>query len=275
MTILDGKSLSQKILAGLKSDYLSLGRKLTLAIVRVDEDAVIDKFVAQKKKIAEELGVDFRVYAYDVGIATNELRKKIAVIVHDTDPDGVIIQLPLPEKINTQYILNSIPAEKDVDVLSARALGNFFVGKSEILPPVVGAIKALFEEYGIDIRGKYIVVIGAGGLVGKPVAAWLLNAGVTFSVVRSTTPDIAEFTQKADVIVSGVGRPGLITSGMVKDGVVVIDAATSESEGKMAGDADFDSVSKKASYITPVPGGVGPLTVAMIYKNLLTLTRGK
>lgn len=273
MTILDGKSLSQKILAGLKSDYLNLGRKLKLAIVRVGEDAVIDKFVAQKKKIAEELGVDFRVYAYDVGITTNEFRKKIAVIVHDADPDGVIVQLPLPEKINTPYILNSIPAEKDVDVLSARALGNFFVGKSEILPPVVGAIKALFEEYGIEARGKYIVVAGAGGLVGKPVAAWLLNEGVTFSVVRSSTADISEFTKKADIIITGVGKPGLITGDMVKEGVVVIDAGTSESEGKLSGDADFESVSKKASFVAPVPGGVGPLTVAMIYKNLLTLAK--
>lgn len=273
MTILDGKSLSQKVLAGLKSDYLSLSRKLKLAIVRVGENAVIDKFVAQKKKIAEELGVDFRVYAYDGGIATNQLRKKIAVVVHDADPDGVIVQLPLPEKISTQYILNSIPAEKDVDVLSARALGNFFVSKSEVLPPVVGAVKTLLEEYDINYKDKYWVVFGAGELVGKPMAAWLLNEKVTFSVVRSATPDVAEFTSKADIIISGVGQPGLITGDMVKEEVVVIDAGTSESEGKLAGDTDFESVSKKASFVTPVPGGVGPVTVAMIYKNLLRLSR--
>ena len=267
--LLDGKKLAEKITTELKTTITEHGKKLSLAVIRVGSDPVIAKFVEQKKRLAGNLGVDFRIYNYEASISTNELRKRISVIVHEADPDGVIIQLPLPAPVNTQYILNSIPPEKDVDVLSARSLGNFSTGKTEIFPPVVAAIKVLFEEYGIDYRTKHAVVVGAGMLVGKPVAAWLLNEKVPFSIVDEHTPDISVFTKQADIIVSGVGKPGLITGDIVKEGVVVIDAGTSESNGKLAGDADFESVSKKASYITSVPGGVGPLTVVMIYKNLL------
>lgn len=271
MILLDGKKLSEKIISQLREETSKIGRKLSLAVVRVGEDDIVEKFVNQKKKVADALGVDFRQYRHDPDISTNELRKRIAIIVHDAEPDGVIIQLPLPGHVNARYILNSVPLEKDVDVLSARSLGSFFVGKSEVLPPVVGAVKSLFEEYGLEIKNKYVVVVGAGELVGKPLAAWLLNVKATFSVVRSSTQDISEFTRKADVVISGVGKPALITGNMVKEGVIVIDAATSESAGKLTGDVDFESVSRKASYIAPVPGGVGPVTVAMLYKNLLAL----
>lgn len=278
-TLLDGKVLVQKVIAGLKEEYSRLAKQPSLAVVLVGENPVIQKFVSQKKKIAEELGVDFRVYDYPADISTNDLRKRLATIVHEADPDGIIIQLPLPEQINAQYILNSVPPQKDVDVLSARAVGDFTVGKSKILPPVVGAIKALFEEYKIDYRTKHIALIGAGRLVGKPVAMWLASEKVSFTVVGENTPDISEFTKKADIIISGVGKPGLITGNMIKEGVVIIDAGTSEGSpstnsgqrASLVGDVDFDSVSKKASFITPVPGGIGPLTVAMIYKNLLVL----
>ncbi len=288
MTILDGRTLAQKILTDLKPEVGK--RKLSLAVIVVGGDAVIQKFIAQKKKTAEDLGVDFWVYEHDAAISTNELRKRLSIIVHDADPDGVIIQLPLPGHISAQYILNSVPPQKDVDVLSARAIGDFAVGKSKIEPPVVGAVKALFEEYNIDYRSKYHVIVGAGTLVGKPMAAWLLNEKISFSLLEERTADISEFTKKADILVSGVGKPGLITGGMVKDGVVVIDCGTSVSHqppatsdqpeagsqklaAALAGDVDFYSVSKKALFITPVPGGIGPLTVAMIFKNLAALVK--
>ncbi len=273
MVILDGRKLAQKLIADLKPEIAS--RTLSLAAVVVGEDPVIKKFISEKKKIADDLGVDFRIYEYAADISTNELRKRLATIVHEADPTGIIIQLPLPPQINTQYILNSVPPEKDVDVLSARALGNFFAGKSPILPPVVGAVKAFFDEYKIEYRSEHAVIVGAGRLVGKPLAAWLLDEKVSFTVIDENTPDISEFIKKADILVSGVGKPGLITGNMIKEGVVVIDAGTSELAGKLVGDADFDSVSRKASHLTPVPGGIGPLTVAMIYKNLLTLATGK
>lgn len=270
-TLLDGRKLAGKILGEVKREIETSKKKLSLGVVVVGENTVIRKFINEKKRAAGEIGTDFRIYDYPEDISTNELRKRIAVIVHDANPDGIIIQLPLPAHINTQYILNSVPPEKDVDALSARAEGNFFTGKSDILPPVVGAVKAFFEEYEIDYRNKYIVVVGAGMLVGKPIAAWLLNEKASFSVVEERTPDISQFTKNAGIIVSGVGKPGFITGDIVKEGVAIIDAGTSEAGGKIAGDVDFDSVSPRASFITPVPGGVGPVTVAMVYKNLFIL----
>ncbi|MBI4132709.1 MAG: bifunctional 5,10-methylenetetrahydrofolate dehydrogenase/5,10-methenyltetrahydrofolate cyclohydrolase [Candidatus Sungbacteria bacterium] len=275
MALLDGKQVSQKIIAGLKDEIAKISKKLSLGVVVVGEDAAVKKFIAQKRKVADELGIDFRIYNCDPGISTSELRSRLKAIVHDARPAGIIIQLPLPSHLNAQYILNSIPPEKDVDVLSARAMGDFAAGKSNILPPVVGAIKMLLAEYGIDYRGKYVAVIGAGTLVGKPVALWLLNEKISFSVAEAGTPDISEFTKNADVIISGAGRPGLIRGDMVKAGAVVIDCGTTEAGGELRGDVDFDSVAPKASFIAPVPGGVGPVTVAMIYQNLITLVKSR
>ena len=273
MALLDGKPVSQKIIAGLKDEIIALVKKPSLAVVVVGEDTVVKKFIAQKRTVADELGIDFRVYNFDPGLSTNELRRRMIAIVHDARPTGIIIQLPLPSRINAQYILNSVPPPKDVDVLSARAVGDFAVGKSDILPPVVGAVKILLAEYEIDYRGKYVAVVGAGMLVGKPMALWLLNEKISFSVVEAGTPDIAGFTKNADIIISGAGWPGLIRGDMVKAGAVVIDCGTTEAGGELRGDVDFDSVAPKASFIAPVPGGVGPVTVAMIYKNLLALAR--
>lgn len=282
MILLDGKKLSQKILEELRREIAGIKKQLRLAVVVAGENPAVKKFIEQKKKTAASVGIDVRIFPFEEKITTNELRKHVAEIVHEQRNTGVIIQLPLPEQINAQYILNSVPPEKDVDTLSARSVGNFAVGKSPIgaspsglsliLPPVVGAIKEFFEEYKIDYKSKYTVVIGAGNLVGRPVALWLLGEKVTFSVVRSSTKNPEEFLQKADIVISGVGKPKFITGDMVQEGVVVIDAGTSESEGKLVGDVDSDSVSKKANYLTPVPGGVGPLTVAKLLKNLVILS---
>lgn len=272
MILLDGKKLSQKILDGVKREAETLEQKLRLAVVAVGDDPVVQKFIQQKKKTAESVGIDVRIYPFEAAITTNELRKRLAEIVHEKRNTGVIIQLPLPEQINTQYILNSVTPEKDVDVLSSRAIGNFATGRSPVLPPVIGATKAFFEEYGIDYKHKYIVVVGAGNLVGKPVALWLLNEKAAFSVVRSATVHPEEFLRRADIIISGIGKPSFITGDMVKEGAVIIDAGTSEAEGKISGDVEFESVASKVSYITPVPGGVGPVTIAVLFKNLVTLS---
>lgn len=273
MVLLDGRSLAEKIIAELREEYRKILRRISLGAVVVGSDPVIAKFVAQKKKIAGELGVDFRMYEYRADISTNDLRANMAALAHQADLDGIIVQLPLPQGINAQSILNAVPAEKDVDVLSARAVGDFAVGKSLVLPPVVGAVKALLAEYGFSIAGQHIVILGAGRLVGKPIAIWLLNEKASFSVVEEAARDISGFTERADILISGVGKPGLVSADMIKEGAVIIDAGTSESGGKLVGDVDFKNVSQKAAFITPVPGGVGPLTVAMIYKNLLTLAK--
>lgn len=287
MTLLDGKKLAQKILDEVKKEIEGITDKLRLGIVVVGENSAISSFISQKRKAAASIGIDTRVYPFPADVTTNELRKRIAEIVHEKRNGGIIIQLPLPEHINVQYILNSVPPEKDVDVLSSRAIGNFATGRSKIMPPVAGAIKAFFEEYKIDYKNKYIVVSGAGNLVGKPVAFWLLNEKATFSIVRSTTEHPEEFLRRADIIISGIGKPKFITGGMIKDGAIIIDAGTSSEEvgplpqaqhevrPRLLGDVDFESVSPKASYLTPVPGGVGPVTVAILLKNLITLSRIK
>lgn len=273
MIILDGKKLSQKIFDELKHTIAEMGKQPRLAVVVVGENPVVQKFIAQKKKNAEAIGIDLRVYPFPDSISTNELRERMREIVHEKHNTGVIVQLPLPRQINTQYILNAVVPEKDVDVLSSRAVGNFATGKSLVMPPVAGAVKAFFEEYAIEYHNKYVVVVGAGKLVGRPMALWLLNEEVTFSSVHAGTNTPQEFIKNADIVISGVGKPRFISGEMVREGVVAIDVGTSESEGKIAGDFDFNSVSMKASYITPVPGGVGPVAVAMLLKNLITLAR--
>ena len=275
MILLDGKKLSEKLIGELKQEISDISGKLRLAAVVVGEDPVVRKFIEQKKKAALEVGIDIRIYPFPDTITTNELRKRLAEIVHEKKNTGVIVQLPLPSRINTQYILNAVTPEKDPDMLSAKSLGNLVVGKSPILPPVAGAVKALLEEYGIDYKNKYTVVVGAGNLVGRPVALWLLGEKATFSVIESASESPQEILRQADIIISGIGKPKWIRGDMVKDGAVVVDAGTSESAGRIAGDVDFDSVSAKASYITPVPGGVGPVAVAMLFKNLVTLLKFK
>ncbi len=275
MVILEGKALAEKILAGTKEEVAASQKQVRLAVVVVGDDPVVRKFINEKKKAAAVVGIDLRVYNFDAAISTNDLRKRIAEIVHEKKNTGVIIQLPLPPQINKQYILNAIPPEKDADVLSARSIGNFAVGKSPVMPPVAGAIKALFEEYKIDYTGKIVAVIGAGNLVGRPALLWLAQEGATLTLITEKTVNPERLLMQADIIISGVGKRALVTGDKVKDGAVVIDAGTSESSGEIVGDVDFESVSVKASYITPVPGGVGPLTVAILFKNLVTLAKAK
>jgi len=276
--IIDGKKIAEEVKEGLKEKIKIDGKKLKLTIIQVGEDPASSKFVEKKEKFAEEIGVKVKVYKLLEDISTNKLRKKIAEIIHPPaggkQSSGVIIQLPLPSHINTQYILNSIPVKKDVDVLSARAIGEFVSGKSNILPPVVGAIKEilLLGDLVSMLEGKNVVVVGAGLLVGRPVASWLINKGVTVSVLNKDTLDISKFTKEADVIISGTGSPSLIKPEMIKDGVVLIDAGTSDKFGKLVGDID-PSCSSKASLFTPVPGGVGPITIAMVFKNLVDLSK--
>ncbi|KKU52867.1 MAG: hypothetical protein A3A28_02780 [Candidatus Sungbacteria bacterium RIFCSPLOWO2_01_FULL_47_32] len=273
MILLDGKTLSQKIFAEMRSELAHIPKKVRLDVVIVGDHPVVEKFVSQKNKAAESIGSDFRIHRFDARITTNELRKKIFDIAHNKTTTGLVVQLPLPENINTQYILNSVIPEKDVDMLSSRAIGNFATGRSHIVPPVVGAVRAFLKEYSLTYAGKSVVLVGSGKLVGRPIAIDLLREHATFSVVDEHTKDISEFIEHADIIISGAGKPKLITADMVKEGVIAIDAGTSESEGKLVGDIDFDGVSKKASYITPVPGGVGPVTVALLFKNLITLAK--
>jgi len=235
MMILDGKKLSQKILNDLKKEIERKKLKLKLAVVLVGEDLDSKIFVKQKRKACELVGIDFELFQLSEQIQQIELAEKIKKIVK-SDISGLVIQLPLPKHINTDKILNLVPKEKDAELIS----------------PVVCAISRLLEEYKIFLKNKNIVLIGKGRLVGQPVANWLKKQDLTFSGLK----DI----KQADLVISGVGRTNFIKGDMIKKGAVVIDVGR---------DIDFETVSKKAGYLTPTPGGVGPMTVACLLKNLV------
>ncbi len=277
--LLDGKKVANDLKELLKQEARKLRKKLRLCIVMVGGNPSSLTFIKRKEQFARDIGCNVRVYKYQADISTTELRKRLADIVHIKSNTGVVLQLPLPPHIKTDYVLNAIIPKKDVDVLSSRSVGDFVYGRSLVVPPVVGAIDKLFSAYNISLVGKHTYVVGAGRLVGRPVAIWLMNKGMQFTVLSSRSGGIVSL-KSADVIITGVGKPRLITADVVKEGVIIVDAGTSEDVtdkgeplGKSVGDVDFPSVSKKASYITPVPGGIGPLTVAMVFQNLLALAK--
>lgn len=203
------------------------------------------------------------------------LKKKVAKIAGVPNNSGIVIQLPLPSHINAQEILNLTPLQKDIDVLSENSLGKFSQNVLSIIPPTVCAISRLLNKYRIEIKGKNIVIVGAGRLVGYPLAIWFLQEKATVSVLNKYTKDVVSFIKKAEILVSGVGKPNLIRGNMIRKGVVILDAGSSIKNGRLVGDVDLKSVSKMVNYITPVPGGVGPLTVACLIENLITLNNKK
>jgi methylenetetrahydrofolate dehydrogenase (NADP+)/methenyltetrahydrofolate cyclohydrolase len=273
MILLEAKPIVEKIKSDIESRVSGISSKPRLAIVMVGESAPSKKFVELKETFAASVGIETQRYELPVDITTNNLRERMRDIVHEPRNTGVIVQLPLPAHIDTQAILNAIVPEKDVDVLSARAVGNIAVGKARVMPPVAGAVKLLFEHYGVDIVGKKMIIVGAGRLVGQPVAMWAMRTGAVVTVLHGADQANREMLGDADIIVSGLGRPRVITGEMTKEGVVVVDVGTAEDDGALVGDVDFDTVSQKASYITPLKGGVGPLTVALVFQNLLGLSK--
>jgi methylenetetrahydrofolate dehydrogenase (NADP+) / methenyltetrahydrofolate cyclohydrolase len=273
MILLNGQKLADRILGNLKKEIKCRRLKLKLAVVLVGNDPASKIYVRKKGQAAKKIGIDFKLYHFSGKLPQAELEKEIKKIVLDDRNTGVMVQLPLPKNKDTAAILDLIPENKDVDFLSAESFKNFSQGKIKNLPPTVGAISLLLEEYKIDTKGKYVVVVGAGRLVGKPVAIWLESKKVKFAVLDKKTEDILPFVKKADILITGVGKPNLINGAMIKDGIAVIDVGISKKNGKTVGDIDFKSVVKKAGYVTPILGGVGPLTVACLLGNLIKLQK--
>lgn len=283
--ILDGKKVSQKIFDNLLSEITEINKrlapnKLRLVIVMIGSHPASEVFIKRKKAAGTAVGVKVNIRRFPENIATNKLRAEVAKIGRDKTIHGIVVQLPLPSHVNEQKILDAVPAEKDVDVLGYKAAGKFYTNNKEfkILPSTLSGILHLLHEYKIDdFAGKNVVVVGAGKLVGKPAINYFMRKEASASAfnIRSRTVDKASALKMADIIISGAGSPGFINGDMVKNGVIVIDAGSSKDPetGKLVGDVDFASVEQKASYITPVPGGVGPMTVAMIFYNLVRLTK--
>ncbi len=273
--VIDGKKIADRILAGLKNKVAGIKNPPYLAAVLVgpstDSGQASRRFLELKKKAAESIGIECRIYEFPENISNGELRKKLNQIVKATTCGGMIIELPLPVHLNAQAILNAVPEEKDPDVLSQKTQGVFFTGRSKILPPSAEAVKQIFEEYKIEPRGKSATVFGYGLLVGRPISHWLASQGAAVTVINEFTENPAELSKKADIIISGVGKPGLIGPDMVRESAVVIDFGFANTKKGIAGDVDFEEVSKKASLITPVPGGTGPIVIAAVLKNFVEL----
>lgn len=285
--ILSGETIARRILSDLKKKKTK--KVLSLAVIQVGEKEVSLKYVEEKRKVAKELGIIFHFVVLPLSVSQTKLEQMVKKIGKDLKVSGMIVQLPLPKKLNTQRVLDFIPTEKDVDVLSSVSFSDFALGTLPILPPTVAAIALLLKETKRKLEGSKVAVVGAGRLVGLPIALWLSQQGATISLIQKGTRNASQIISRADIIVSGVGKPSLITGKMVKKGAVVIDAGTSvEVRRKLThaggpakirsfwrGDVDQESVAKKASFLTLVPGGVGPLTVACLFHNLYIVSNKK
>lgn len=275
-TILDGKKLADKILGELKEEIARMGKPLRLGIFLVGDDPASHAYVLQKKKTGEHIGVEVDVRRYSKTISTRTLRNDIGQLCKRPSVQGVIVQLPLPGTINAQRVLNAIAPYKDVDVLSERAYGAFTLGSFPILPPTLAGIMGLLEEYRISLEGKEIAIVGTGRLVGRPLMDWLALRDVGFHTVTRTTVHAQDIIKKADVLITGTPLVGHITGDIIKKGAVILDGGYGRTpDGKIGGNVLFEEAKQKASFITPVPGGVGALTVAMLFANLVTLAKEK
>lgn len=269
MVIVDGKKLAEEILNELKLFFEQ--RKISLAIISVGvKNEATESFVRQKQKVADILGVKLECFNMDNGNFSNKsLRGKINEIARKKSIHSIIVQLPLPENIKTQYVLNAIPVEKDPDCLNERSLGALLAGRLKILPPAVEVVKFIFQKYYISLNNKKCVMVGVGRLVGGPIASWLMQQKGTVSVVNEFTASVQEFVSAADIVISGAGRPELIKNNWIKKGAVVIDFGCSFRDGKITGDIDWRG--SEANLVVPTPGGTGPILVAMLFSNIKKL----
>lgn len=273
MIILDGKKLSQKILSDLSQEISQHKSKPRLDIILVGNDLASFKYVENKNKRAKEIGITGEIHHFAEFSKTEEIIQKISELNSNPNVNGIMVQLPLPPQINQSKVLNSINFQKDVDGLTAVNLGLLFQKHPHAFVPATPfGIMKLLEEYNIDLFGKNAVIIGRSPIVGIPLTALLLNQNATVTVCHSKTKDLSEITKKADIIISAISKPNFINSDYVKTGAVLVDVSTNIDPltNKTTGDVNFDSVSKIASYVSPVPGGVGPMTIASLLENTFT-----
>ncbi|MEK7579460.1 MAG: bifunctional 5,10-methylenetetrahydrofolate dehydrogenase/5,10-methenyltetrahydrofolate cyclohydrolase [Patescibacteria group bacterium] len=264
----DGILIAREIRVSLTPLFTLLPKRARISVLVLSEDEATRQYIGIKERVGTALGIKVSIVRVPPTITTNDLVLKITEKA--SQGDGIIVQLPLPVHVDTEKIRNAIPKEKDIDCLGTDAYAEFETGQGKILPPVVGAFGHILHTHDVSVVGKNVVVVGHGRLVGQPATVWFKQQGAEVIVCDENTKDISEYTQKADIIVLGAGHPGLLKSDMIKSGVVILDAGTSESGGKVIGDAD-PHCEEKAALITPVPGGIGPVAIAILYKNLYTL----
>ncbi len=271
--IIDGKQTSAKLRQSIYDKVAELKKKGVnpgLAVIIVGDDPASRTYVNNKKKACAECGIYSEEYALPAETEEKELLELISVLNGRDDINGILVQLPLPKHISEEKVILSIDPKKDVDAFHPQNVGAIMTGDYEFLPCTPAGVMALLEEYGIDVSGKSAVVIGRSNIVGKPQAMLLLHKNATVTICHSRTKDLAEVTRQADIVVAAIGKLEFVTKDMIKPGAVVIDVGINRNaEGKLRGDVNFEEVKDVASYITPVPGGVGPMTITMLMQNTL------
>lgn len=273
MVLIDGKKVSAEIRNRLRQETAELKNKTDrvpgLATVLVGEDPASAVYVRNKNKICTEIGFQSFEQNLPAGTTGTQLLDIIKKLNENDEVNGILVQLPLPDHIDSEKILLSIDPKKDVDGFHPINVGKLAIGNSLLTPCTPTGIIALLDYYGIDIVGKHAVVLGRSNIVGKPVAHLLLQRHATVTICHSKTTNLKQVTSQADILIAAVGRPHFVNSDMVKEGAVVIDVGINRVDGKLTGDVDFDPVAEKAGFITPVPGGVGPMTIALLMENTL------
>ena len=275
-TIIDGKALAAKTKAAVAEEAKTLSSRPGLAVILVGDDPASRVYVTSKRRDCEECGFFSEEFVLPADAGQQRLLELVDALNVRPEIDGILCQLPLPKgyDYDEQEVLLRIDPQKDVDAFHPVNVGKIMIGNYDFLPCTPAGVMVMLEEYGIDINGKHCVVVGRSNIVGKPQAMLLLHKNATVTICHSRTADLAAITRQADILVAAVGKVGLITADMVKPGAVVIDVAMNRNEaGKLCGDVDFTAVSEVTSYITPVPGGVGPMTRAMLMQNTLTAAK--
>lgn len=275
--ILDGKAVSAKVKEEVKEEVEALkkqGVSVGLAVIIVGNNPASRTYVNNKKKACEAAGILSEEYALPEETTQEELLALVRELNHKDSINGILCQLPLPKQLDEEAVIAAISGKKDVDAFSAVNVGHIMIGDYSFLPCTPAGIMEILRHYNIDVAGKECVVIGRSNIVGKPMAMLLLHQNGTVTICHSKTKNLKDVTSRADILVAAVGIPHFVTADMVKDGAVVIDVGMDRDEnGKLCGDVDFAAVEPKASYITPVPGGVGPMTIATLLKNTVTAAK--
>lgn len=276
--LIDGKLIAEKIQTATATRVAELkqhGITPSLAVVLVGDDKPSRTYVRKKGEAAKKVGMEFSLHEIDKDISTKDLIERIKEVQRDSSLSGIIVQLPLPDSIDTNAVLDAIDPSLDVDCLTNANVGKLVMGTHTLLPPTPGAVLSILEDLGVDLVGKNVVIIGVGPLVGKPLAIMMMNERASVTTCNSKTKDTKEKCLQADIIVTGVGKKDILRGNMVREGAIVIDTGVAFEETKMYGDVNVKEVQEKAAYVTPTPGGVGPITVARLLLNTVICAEKK
>ncbi len=278
MKLIDGKALATEVRASLKNDVQELKSKgITpiLAVILVGDDKASQIYVRNKNKACQDVGIKYEEFLLDKDTTMEKLLSLIETLNNREDVYGILLQSPLPKHLNADEAFRKISPEKDVDGFNPVNVGRLCLKQDGFVSCTPAGIMKMFEKYNINLEGKNAVVLGRSNIVGKPMSLCLLNNDATVTICHSKTQNLAEITKKADILVVALGKPQFVTKDMVKDGAVVIDVGINRTENGIVGDVDFENVKEKTSYITPVPGGVGPMTIAMLMNNVVKAAKNR